>query len=69
MGKSNGNNGPLWESTQVSRNEFETFISTRFCGLQKCKKCKCAKASMKCITNCVCGRKCNNVYSEYVEYI
>ena len=61
MGKSNGNNGPLWESTQVSRNEFETFISTRFCGLQKCKKCKCAKASMKCITNCVCGRKCNNV--------
>ena len=48
--KSNGNYGPLWESTQISRNEFETFISKCFCWAQKSKKCKCAKVSMKCIT-------------------
>ena len=58
--KNNGNYGPLWEWTQISRNEFETFISTCFCGVQKCKTCKCAKASMKCITNFYMGRKYNN---------
>ena len=59
--KSKGDYGPLWESTQISRNEFKTFISSCFCGPQKCKNCKCAKASMKCITNCVCRRKCNKL--------
>ena len=35
--KSKGDYGPLWESTQISRNEFKTFISSCFCGPQKCK--------------------------------
>ena len=30
--RSNSNYGPLWESTQISKNAFETFISTYFCG-------------------------------------
>ena len=41
-GKSNGNYGPLWESTQTSRNELETFISTFLWGaeMQKVWMCK-----------------------------
>ena len=56
----NGQYEPLWETAPSQRSDFEKFISTCFCGAQKCNTCKCVKASIKCIINCACGRKCNN---------
>ena len=52
---------PLWETSPSSQVHFQQFISTCFCGAQKCKNCKCTKALLKCIGSCKCGRKCNNV--------
>ena len=59
--KSNGLYGPLWVTTLTNQSQMDLFTSTCFCGAQKCKKCKCAKAEIKCISNCKCGRKCANV--------
>ena len=52
---------PLWETSPLSQVHFQQFISTCFCGAQKCKNCKCTKASINCIGAYKCGSKCDNV--------
>ena len=49
---------------QTTESQFDMFISTCFCGVQKCKKCKCTKASIRCISNCYVDEsvtKCNEI--------
>ena len=54
--KVNGHYTPSWETSPSAEVDFLEFISTCFCGAQKCRNCKCTKASIRC----KCGRKCGN---------